>query len=626
MDEARPLVQARSSVRLWVVAPLLVIALALCAIVLFAIPSLSKPLIMDEMEFRAVAKAIIETGKPISYVGETKLHNLGLWHPPLYITSLAAWMAVFGSSIASNRAYGLFNACLGLVLIGVFALRRWDWNDDAERGSAAKVLGLLIGLGVAATSPLLIQGSMLPDIDTQLLPLTISAFFLLMFELRRAGVSARVYWAAFVLALVVQLFAKLTTPTLLVPAFLVFELLQPSSAHRLSMRVRFSRPRTPANGQRPRTYRLLIAWNADWMRLLRTISVPILAGLAGLLLFIVLWYIVAALWGVDFRAPFLYLRNSTNNPANFASTRAAAIATIIAELPKHAGYLLMWAGIPLLAFLALMIVREFFKPADGLLSRAERAAIYTFALLVIGMYLILRPAPFHFPKYHPPLILPLGLLAIDLLWTLAKQRRFYLAAGVLGIQGLAYLLYIALTQPAGDRDFIHHIYYDWPKLPIYWRWMIAPLLVVFLANAAIWLLSRRRLAVPLLIGALAIIIGWQTSEALVQTRETYATTYYYGEESLNDVVTYLRANLPAHQMVIAPKDVGDQLTDHWRYFELGTDPRPILDRPNTLFLVVRSDDAYGHIFQATPAIGDAIAARFETVATIKNFTVMRRRP
>src|SRR5215475_4880878 len=91
-----------------------------CIAWIIANPSLGKPLIMDEMEFPAVARAIKETGYPNYYRGETNSSNQGLWHPPLYIATLAAWQLVFGASTVSNRSFGLVNGCLSLVLIGIF--------------------------------------------------------------------------------------------------------------------------------------------------------------------------------------------------------------------------------------------------------------------------------------------------------------------------------------------------------------------------------------------------------------------------------------------------------------------------------------------------------------------------
>ena len=83
---------------------------------------------------------------------------------------------------------------------------------------------LFVALLVASTSPLLVHGSILPDIDTQLLPLTLTVFILVLFELRRRNVSALVYWGIFVIGVMVQLYAKLPSLIILLPVVIAFEI------------------------------------------------------------------------------------------------------------------------------------------------------------------------------------------------------------------------------------------------------------------------------------------------------------------------------------------------------------------------------------------------------------------
>lgn len=603
------------------------ILLAVCVMLIDARPSLHKPFIMDEMEFPAVAHAIAQTGRPVYYRGETAPENVGLWHPPLYILTLAAWQRVVGSSVADNRAFGLANACLALVLMGIFAVRRLDWNRGNWRAALPVLLALLIGLGLAATSPLLVQGSMLPDIDTQVLPLTITAFFLLLFELRRQQVRERVYWLAFVLALVVQFFAKLTTPVLLIPAFMLFELVRNAAKGTLGLRIRFGGPgqQTPRSTSQPQTYRMLIAINATWGRIVVQTLLPLVMGVAAVLVFVISWFLVARIWDVSFRLPFLYLTQSANNPAHFGNGTVSVVTAIISAMPANFRYFAQWVGYPALAFVLLMIGREWFKPVDGILNRAERVALATFFLLLTLMYVVLKPAPFEFPKYYPPLIPPLALLGIDLLVSLYRQGRLALAGSVLVLEVGAYLASILLSGQFSNHDFIYELYWNWPKEPFFWAWMELPLLTACVINGLLWLITRRRFAAPLVIGALAVTLGWQVTMAAKQDQVTYSTSYYYGEESLQKVSDYLRATLPPGAILIAPKDVGYRLQDQWRYIELGPDPRPYLLSPNVAYLVMRSNDYYGNTVRDTPEVAASVNSAYEQVIKIENFVVMKRR-
>jgi hypothetical protein len=580
---------------------------------------------MDEMEFPAVAQAIKETGLPNYYRGETNSSNQGLWHPPLYILTLAVWQVIFGSSVLSNRAFGLFNACLSLVLIGIFIVRRWNWIGISWRQNLAILPPLLIGLGVAATAPLFIQGAILPDIDTQILPLLITAFFLLLFELRRQQVSEWIYWGIFVLALTVQFFAKLTTPVLLIPAFMVFELVRGLTNARLGLRIRSGSRRSVKNVPQRLAgkYRLLITFNRDGIRGLALMFFPVLAAIASLLLMATIWFVMAWAWGVSFRMPFIYLTQSSNNPASLGSSTLEILLVMIRSMPEHFRYFVQWIGYPVLLLFILMIVREFLHPTDGFLRVYERTALYTFLVLLTCMYTVLKPAPFEFPKYYPPLIPLLAILVADLIATLYKIKRLFLAGTILLIEVVLYIIYIGSSSILRDQDFIYQIYYTWPQSHLFWNWMFGPLLITLLINAIIWLCTKRNIGMPLLIAALAVTLGWQITTSARQMMVVYSTSYLYGEQPFDRTVAYLRAHLPADTIVIAPKDVGFLLEDRWRYIELEADPRPVFDIPDTNYLVFRSNDYYGNTIRDTPEVAAAVKQRFVVEAQVDNFVIMR---
>src|SRR5438876_9972263 len=72
----------------------------------------SKPLHLDEMDFPAVAQAASRTGLPIYYRGEGQEHWSGLYHPPLYIYSLAWWFKIFGYGILHSQMLGVTSALM----------------------------------------------------------------------------------------------------------------------------------------------------------------------------------------------------------------------------------------------------------------------------------------------------------------------------------------------------------------------------------------------------------------------------------------------------------------------------------------------------------------------------------
>lgn len=577
--------------------------------------SLQKPLIMDEMEYPAVAEAIKDSGRPNYYRGETLKNNEGLWHPPLYIIALATWQSIFGSSVIASRTFGFFNAIVAVILIGVFVILRIERHNINWQIALSVCLVVLLGLGVAFTAPLLIQGATLPDIDTQVLPLTIITFFLLMFELRRHGVREWRYWLIFGVAMAVQFFTKLTTPALLVPSFMVFELVRGiSNFSAISLRVKNS------------SSLILEVKYKTILRILLKITLPLFWGSIGLILMMGIWFIIARLWGVTFSLPFAYLTQSSNNPANLGDNAITVFIAIIQNIPSHFLYFAQWAGYPTLFFVLLMLVREFYNSSnDGILSGLERSALYTFVILLTLMYVVLRPAPFDFPKYYPPLIPLLGLLAVDLLTSLRKRGFFTITVAILILEVISYLFYVNFNKQFANQDFIYEIYHNWPKAPIFWDWMLLPLLFFGTANGLFWVLSKRRISEPILIAVLAVTLGWQIAVTARQMNETYSTTYYYGENSLNEVAAYLSNTMPENIILIAPKDVGFLLQDRWRYIELTVDPRPHLKNPEVKYLVARVNDYYGVTIRNTPDVANTILNEFEIVTTIENFVIMQRK-
>lgn len=596
-----------------------IIVIVLGIFLLLSYNTLAKPLIMDEMEFPAVARAIVETGKPIYYRGETLPQNQGLWHPPLYILIYAFWQRLFGISVISSRAFGMFNTLLAITFVAVFSMRRWKaWGQQLAHQRFQSV-SLFIGLLIAATSPLLIQGSMLPDIDTQILPLSTIIMFLILFELRRRA-SERVYWLVFIGLMTIQLFAKLTTPLLLVPSFMVFELVRILDQQVI---IRYS----SRHGQRKTSslaFRLFISLKKGWTLPLVQMLLVILGAILSLLLMLAIWYIIATLWNVSFTLPFLYLTQSSNNPANFSAGQSV-IAVILAGIPANFIYVVQWFSYPALLFLLLMIVREFTCPKRGLLYLWERAALYTFLILLILMYIILKPAPFMFPKYYPPLIIPLAILGLDLLFSLLHEQHAKTIISLLIVEICLYLLYIAIRPSTAGRDFIYAFYTEWPKDPLVNMWMLQPLAFATLIGIGVWATIRVQPLNTILVGVLAVTLGWQINVAVQQAQAPYSTTYHYGENSLAAITDYLRSSLPDGALIIAPKDLGSRLQDRWPYIELTADPRTNIKQEDVEYIVMRKNDYYGNSILNTPEIAVEINNMFEKVAEVENFVVMHRR-
>ena len=109
----------------------LALAALIASFCLFA-ASAWKPLQLDNMDFPAVARQTAATGLPVYYRGEANPHAIGLYHPPLYIYTLALWISLLGFGEAQVRLFGYMCVLLQgwIVLEWPIAFRRCDSKAD----------------------------------------------------------------------------------------------------------------------------------------------------------------------------------------------------------------------------------------------------------------------------------------------------------------------------------------------------------------------------------------------------------------------------------------------------------------------------------------------------------------
>ncbi|MBK8293982.1 MAG: hypothetical protein IPK93_04070 [Solirubrobacterales bacterium] len=186
-----------------------------------------QPLRIEENEWPAMAKGTYDNGKPLIKAGDDhrikfnpdgtveQEDYIGLWHPPLYMHTMAAFMVVAGDDATTSLrligAFGLLACCVLLFLIA----REVTPGRNAFRLGAVASFLLLI-------HPYAVQGSLFLDIDTSIYPAAFLFFFwqVARFE-RREEYSVR---AGLVLgaALALVLWCKLTTVLILLPILLLF--------------------------------------------------------------------------------------------------------------------------------------------------------------------------------------------------------------------------------------------------------------------------------------------------------------------------------------------------------------------------------------------------------------------
>ena len=79
------------------------ILIVLALYLVFTIPQLQKPFVLDEVTNVQAAEAILQTGVPTHYEHELNTEQHSLWHPPLYLYLLSLFFSLFGSTEWSEK-------------------------------------------------------------------------------------------------------------------------------------------------------------------------------------------------------------------------------------------------------------------------------------------------------------------------------------------------------------------------------------------------------------------------------------------------------------------------------------------------------------------------------------------
>ncbi len=197
------------------------LALAVLTLGAAAVRYLNSPLRFDESEWAPQAEGILRHGVPkVLYSEDSTIWtegyrtfdaHYGMWHPPVYLYSLAVSIGTFGRADWSVRlvsaAWMAASACL-LWLILAF-------GDGRDRPWLLRALPL----SIVFLTPLAIEGTFYVDIDNSSLA---AAMFLMAYvhlRLDSAHPLRRALWLAAVTAF--ALWSKLTTPVVMAAAIVL---------------------------------------------------------------------------------------------------------------------------------------------------------------------------------------------------------------------------------------------------------------------------------------------------------------------------------------------------------------------------------------------------------------------
>jgi hypothetical protein len=486
----------------------------------------AKPLHLDNMDFPAVAEATTHSGKPVYYRGEENRLHSGLYHPPLYIYTLAAWFRLFGFGPAQARIFGALCALLQgwlalqilCLLFGSERVRQWSW----------------LFWPLFLLNPYTLQGSAIADIDSTiygpLLSLVLFSALRISWQDGRWRQDEPRLWepGLVALALTVALWAKVTTVLLLFP-FLF----------------------------------LLFAPRLGWKRgAVLTLGV----SAAGLGAFALTYWLYGALTGLNVGYTFQFLKASMMGPGRLGSY-PANLKTMLPFMVRWTGFL-PWLSVAVLtAATARLWWRDREPSGDG---RAEKP-LYSFWLLCLcgasvvyycGQVMSFGGAPFKYTFVFWALLSCAPVILVAWLWE--SEVKNGVGRSLPAITAVAALWLAGLWTGAGAvQDSLISGSLAYPRSASLWVPVAAAL-----AGLIAWTMaapSLRRRGAALAIGAFALHAGIQAGIALYQSRVDYSTTYDYGQRGLQETAAYIASHTNEQDVISSMKDVG--FLARRRYYE-----------------------------------------------------------
>lgn len=509
--------------------------IALSFFILLCIIQAGKPLHLDNVDFPSVGKATAISGLPIYYRGENSPAHSGLYHPPLYIYTLAAWYNLFGFSPTTTRMLGVLCAIMqGALALMIF---RCLFGPEVKR-QVAPFFWLLFLL-----NPYTLAISSIADIDSTIYgPILLAIIYSVLLcrwrdgtEIRDRIPARRIILTSLLFAL--GLWAKLTTILLLIPVIY-----------------------------------LLLAVPGRWLSAARATAVMVASGT---LIFLSTYGLYGWAFNLDIKYTFSFLlfsltnRGATGGAGGISGRLQGSLNNLLFNVP----FTLRWTG--LLTWALILGLTGAFAYAA---YRRKSLKLYHFLLLaslplVNILYYWLQVMPFGYSpqKYHfvfwSLLHLPLAVLAAGIrpgeLISSAKidfvrdraESLCLLAAFVLAlVYGIAFVKDELILEQTSSLILSSSLF--------------APLLICLVVGLFLTVLKTRvKARAYQALVALVIICnaGLLTGIAWAQAKRPYTTTYNYGQRGITDAVAYLRSHTSKDDIISSMKDVG--FMSERKYFE-----------------------------------------------------------
>lgn len=495
LKEGQPIGLRSGFLRLLIAASML---LAMAA----TVPKLSRPFFADEVYMAAAVETLLHTGSAQGMFG-----GLADWVPPLYYYTATLVCKGLGFSPAAVRLTGLAGLALSCYLIWGIAKSLAPEEDDAVAATLAVVIYL--------TTPAVLQGSVLAEIDTSFLPPANLALVFVFLRDDRMGRPGSPWLAAiFALTLLIK-----PTTTL---AFL------------------------PCLGWAVYQY---YGWREGSKVLVRFI-------VQASVLFVVLLVGIALITGFSPSGPFDHI-------ARQLVKQKADVSSLLHRLARTSFQLMLWQT-PFWASLLALIAWRFGRHAI-VASRCIRPqhslALYT--LLIIFIYLAIGGMTFGYPRYHYPVF---SLAAILFAVSCVDAVRAFPLKALLVVSGIWAVWIVINNILIGDPLWILYVdvgtdlLLERPAFTLAQLKLMATLVLPLLVGSMVFVALRRwqsvGRSVAIRLTLFTGLLAGNVALDIMQAKATYATAYNYGADGMQAIIEYMRAGVrEGRQSVLAPIDV-----------------------------------------------------------------------
>ncbi|VVB78741.1 Dolichyl-phosphate-mannose-protein mannosyltransferase [uncultured archaeon] len=334
---------------------------------IFVIISMRQPLLGDDLLFAEGAKSVANIGKPLIDYGINNPGFYTLWHIPLYIYIMGGFVYLFGFNIYSLRATAAIFNFLTIILVYLITKEILKNNKNKEEWS-------LFAAAIYALNPIIIQNSMLLDIDGGVLNFAMYLFLYLYIKQKN--------FLYLIPSLIFVFLSKEIGPVVLFGGIFLIELA-----------------------------------TLEFKKILKLFLLFFIS--AGLALGI--WWIFSQFLGLNFMTPLLH---------NFAfGKRDLSLIRILTSVWEFKNF--VYFAIPFLIILFFIFTIKFYleliKERKKINEEEKKNALLfnIIAILIVIMYFYFGRSAWGFPKYQ---VIAVPAISIFITYMLSKSsimQRFY---------------------------------------------------------------------------------------------------------------------------------------------------------------------------------------------------------